>query len=70
MKKYDFSWRFFYKFPTPAHLRKWGDAMGISCMSTAMILLDKQYSDTRLITGLIILGLIGKGLTNCFKEKE
>ncbi len=56
----------YYK-PTPEKWRKIGDALLAS--STAMTFVGVQIDDKRIITFFLVLGVVGKFLTNFFTEE-
>ena len=61
----------YYK-PTPVHFRKIGDAILFFCVGAQPILLTLPLNDHKLIyvtVSLSLVGLIGKTITNLFKEE-
>ena len=63
-----------YYLPTPARLRRLGDTILFGCTSLSALMMGAPIADehkkTWIIFGLNVLGVVGKTITNFFKEED
>jgi len=62
-----------YYEPTPKRLKKLGDTILIGTASLSAMMMGAPFTDTQktwIIFGLNVVGVLGKMITNLFKEED
>ena len=62
-----------YYGPTPKKLKKLGDTILIGTASLSAMMMGAPFTDTQktwIIFGLNVVGVLGKMITNLFKEED
>ena len=62
-----------YYEPTPKKLKKLGDTILIGTASLSAMMMGAPFTDTQktwIIFGLNVVGVLGKMITNLFKEED